>query len=51
MQGVLGKWTPREKIFQISKFPGFGNFFFWKHWVEYLNSVESNKRKIDFFGL
>ena len=51
MQGVLGKWTPREKIFQISKFPGFGNFFFWKHWVEYLNSVESNKSKIDFFGL
>ena len=50
MQGVLGKWTPREKYFKYQNFPDSG-IFFWKHWVEYLNSVESNKRKIDFFGL
>ena len=42
---ATGKNISNIKISRIRE------FFFWKHWVEYLNSVESNKSKIDFFGL
>ena len=40
---ATGKNISNIKISRIRE------FFFWKHWVEYLNSVESNKSKIDFF--